>query len=120
MFDKQMFDTLMFDTSYVRQVKCSTLSNVRQSNVRHVLCSKILMFDKKVRLFNRNFIIIFIIFIIIFNIIFIINKNIIFTIFSTFFGEIEPKNDKLNSFDLKCTVFMYFYGESDTFRARFH
>ena len=55
-----------------------------------------------------------------FIIIFIINKNIIFTIFSTFFGEIEPKNDKLNSFDQKCTVFVYFYGAFDTFRAQFH
>ena len=120
MFDKQMFDTLMFDTSYVRQVKCSTLSNVRQSNVRHVLCSKILMFDKKVRLFNRNFIIIFIIFIIFLLLFLLLIKILIFTIFSTFFGEIEPKNDKINSFDQKCTVFVYFYGAFDTFRAQFH
>ena len=71
------------------------------------------MFDKILLFFYYNFIIIFII-------IFIINKNIIFTIFSTFFGEIEPKNDKINSFDQKCTVFVYFYGAFDTFRARFH
>ena len=72
--------SLMFDIN-----KCSTLSNVRQSNVRHVLCSTSLMFDnqmfdKKVRLFNSNFIIIFIIF----TIIFIINNNIIITIFRRF------------------------------------
>ena len=71
------------------------------------------MFDKFLLFFYYNFIIIFII-------IFIININISFTIFSTFVGENEPKNDKFNSFDQKCTVFMYFYGESDTFRARFH
>ena len=70
--------------------------------------------------FDKNFIIIFITIFNIFIIIFIINKNIIFTIFPTFFGEIEPKNDKLNSFDQKCTVFVYFYGAFDTFRAQFH